>query len=112
MRTPEALDAKFRDLILSIYTRPQMHAGPQEVESVLWVAHWCWSLLHERENEFQRLNHELHLRQQSNRPHYYQWLEVNPTGSERDAYRFVLERWATISRSLGLVVPDARDHST
>jgi hypothetical protein len=109
MRSLEALDAELREMILSIYVRPQMYASAQCVESVLWTAHRSWSLLHEREGEFQRLYSELTRRHNANSGHYAQYRDANPDGSEKDAYRFVFERWATISQFLGLEVPGSWD---
>jgi hypothetical protein len=107
MRSTDALDSELRELILSVYNRPQMYASVQCVESVLWIAHRSWSLLHEREKEFQRLFHEVNDRHNAVEGYYRQYRDANPDGSEKDAFRFVFERWATISRSLGLKVPDS-----
>ena len=112
MRSSDVLDAEFRDLILSIYSRPSMYASPQCIESVLWIAHRCWSLLHEREEEFQRLYNELTATHHASCGHYHQYQCTFPAGSENDAFRFVFERWATISRVLGLKTPESWDHLT
>jgi hypothetical protein len=109
MRSLDALDAELREMIRSIYIRPQMYASPHEVESVLWIAHRCWSLLHERASEFQHLYNELNIRHSAPCGHYAQYRDANPEGSETDACRFIFERWATISQSLGLKVPDSWD---
>jgi hypothetical protein len=109
MRNLDALDDELREMIRSMYIRPQMYASARCVESVLWTAHRCWSLLHERETEFQDLYHELADRHRANGGHYAQYRDANPDGSEKDAYRFIFERWATISQSLGLKVPDSWD---
>jgi hypothetical protein len=73
MRSLDALDAELRELIWSIYVRPKMHASAQCLESVLWTAHRSWSLLHEREGEFQRLYNELNTRHRAVRGHYAQY---------------------------------------
>jgi hypothetical protein len=76
----------------------------------LYYAHRFWSLLHERENEFQRLYNELNGRYRTNFGHYHQFVTEQPTASDRDGYRFVFERWVTISKSLGLETPETWDH--
>ena len=111
MRSLDSIDTELRKLINRIYSHPYMHCkSPGCVESVLYVAHRCWSLLHERESEFQNLYNTLIDKHRAVCGLYHQYREATPEGSDDEAYRFIFERWTTISTSLGLKTPESWDH--
>jgi hypothetical protein len=92
-----------------------MYAQPNCVESVLWMAHRCWSLLHEREDEFQNLYNDLNSQPGASRGYYFQYLDKLSDFTEcnnLDAFKFIFARWSTISATLGLKTPESWDHLT
>jgi hypothetical protein len=103
---PDAVEEVVK-AIRRVYERPVMFGDANEVDSALYCFHWCWAMMHKKEDEYRKVSFEEQLRHESSLGFPRSYRRDHKRASEDAVLRHVLGCWSVISTRIGIDLGDS-----
>ncbi len=77
------------------------------LDGMLWIAHWFWATIQNREAEFRNVSSVIHERHECSCQSFPDaFRRLNPEADETAACEFVLTCWVEVAHELGIDVSE------